>query len=323
MLSTTATIFLLISISLVFLAVGDVSFVAIQNALRSSSDNKILVLGLCFFLAGLFIKAGAVPFHGWLADAHSAAPSIVSVILSGIVVETMGVYPLIRVLMSLNLQGLSISISIRSIFMLVGTISIIVGALAAIGQSDFKRMLAYSTTSQVGYMLLGLGCGTSLGIAACAFHLFNHAIFKSLLFLNAGCVEHQVGTRDINKMGGLSKKMPITGIASLLSCLSIVGIPPLSGFWSKLLIIIALWVSGNYYFAYIAILASLLTLGYCLVLQRKAFFGQVASGLENVKEVGFGLALPAIILTVILVVVGIIAPFILNSYVLPVGNILK
>jgi multicomponent Na+:H+ antiporter subunit D len=202
--------------------------------------------------------------------------------------------------------------SLKSITMLVGAISIIVGALLALGQHDFKRMLAYSTTSQVGYMLLSFGCGTALGAAAALFHLFNHATFKSLLFLNAGAVELRAGTRDMNRLGGLAAKMPVTGIASVVAGLSMVGVPPFAGFWSKLLIVIALWASGHYTYAVVAILASILTLGYVLSMQRRIFFGKVAEGLENIREVGFGLVLPQVILVAIIVAVGLVSPWVLK-----------
>ena len=113
----------------------------------------------------------------------------------------------------------------------------------ALVQKDFKRMLAYSSISQIGYIILSLGTGTALGIAGAVFHLFNHAIFKAGLFANAAAVEEVTGTRDMDRLGGLSSKMPVTGFTSLVSSLSTAGIPPLSGFWSKLVIDSALWAT--------------------------------------------------------------------------------
>ena len=307
-LSTIATVFILTSIALIFIIAGDTSFSAVQEALKNSAQSKLIIFAVALFLSGLLVKAGVVPFHGWLPDAHSAASSPISVLLSGIVVEATGIYIMIRLLSPVFVYNGSL----KDIVMLIGTVSIVAGALLALGQRDFKRMLAYSTTSQVGYMVLSLGCGTTLGIIAAVFHLFNHAVFKSLLFLNAGAVEHQTGTRDMDKLGGVATKMPVTGTASVIAGLSMAGIPPLSGFWSKLLIVIALWVSGYYIYAVIAILASLLTLGYVLLMQRKVFFGKLADGLENTKEVSFGLILPQVILVTIIIVVGLISPFILR-----------
>jgi multicomponent Na+:H+ antiporter subunit D len=223
-------------------------------------------------------------------------------------VEVTGIYSLIRLLSSVFIFG----DALQGVTMMVGLISIVAGALLALGQCDFKRMLAYSTTSQVGYMLLGFSCATPLGVMAAIFHLFNHAAFKSLLFLNAGVVEHSTGTRNMDKLGGLSTKMPVSATASAVAGLSMAGVPPFSGFWSKLLIVIALWTSRHYTPAVIAILASLLTLGYVLSMYRRVFFGKVQEGLEQIKEVGFGLLLPQIILAVIIIAVGLVCPWVLR-----------
>jgi multicomponent Na+:H+ antiporter subunit D len=127
----------------------------------------------------------------------------------------------------------------------------------------------------------------------------------------------------MDKLGGLATKMPITGGSSIVAMLSISGIPPLSGFWSKLLIIIALWQSAHYSYAFIAVISSVITLAYFLSLQRKVFFGKVAPGLENVKEAKLGLVLPVIILALLTIFIGLFFPLVLNKLILPIGSILK
>jgi multicomponent Na+:H+ antiporter subunit D len=212
---------------------------------------------------------------------------------------------------------------VKNILMFVGALSIVVGALASLGQNDIKRMLAFSSVSQMGYIVLSIGIGTPLGLAAAVFHILNHAIFKSQLFANAAAVEKQTGTRDMDKLGGLASKMPVTGGTSIVAMLSISGIPPLSGFWSKLLIIIALWQSAHYTYAFIAVVASVITLAYFLSFQRRVFFGKLAQGLENVKEAKFGLILPALILALLTILIGIFFPLVLNKLILPIQSILK
>ena len=115
--------------------------------------------------------------------------------------------------------------------MWMGAVSIVVAALLALGQTDMKRMLAYSSISQVGYVVLGIGLGTPLGVAGGLFHLFNHAVAKSLLFFTSGSVQQATGTRNLDEMGGLAKRMPFTARTSLVGSLSIAGVPPLGGFW--------------------------------------------------------------------------------------------
>ena len=249
-----------------------------------------------------------MPFHGWLPDAYQAAPAPISVFLAGIVTKSLGIYGVIRVVTSVT----GFSAPIKEVLLFVGAVSIVLGALAALGQKDFKRMLAYSSISQVGYIILGLGCGTALSIFGAIFHLFNHAIFKSTLFINSAAVEEQMGTRNMNRMSGLASKMPITGVSSVVSCLSAAGIPPLAGFWSKLIIIVALWASGLYAYAVIGVTASVITLAYFLSMQRRVFFGKMKEEFANVREAGFGLSLAALILTAITVGVGIVFPFLRN-----------
>jgi multicomponent Na+:H+ antiporter subunit D len=259
-----------------------------------------------------------MPFHGWLPDAYASAPSAVSVLLAGIVTKTVGVYTLIRVVNSV----FGANEALKWVLMAVGAFSIVLGALGAMGQKDFKRMLAYSSISQVGYIILGFGCGTALGFAGAVFHLFNHAIFKSLLFVNAAAVEKQAGTRDMDKLSGLAAGMPLTGTTSIIASLSAAGVPPLAGFWSKLIIIIALWTSGHYGYAAIAVLVSLITLTYLLSMQRRVFFGLPTSGMARVTEAPLAITLASVLLAALIVAVGLFFPYFLSIFHLPVGQAL-
>ncbi len=318
MLSALATTLMITAIALLILVSGSTQFQAINAALKNSSHVYLTGAALGLFVCGLFIKAGLVPFHGWLPGAYSSAPSAVSILLAGIVTKTTGVYTLIRIFTSI----FGFSVQSKHLLLWVGAVSVVVGAVAAIGQKDFKRMLAYSSISQVGYIILGLGCGTVLGLAGAIFHLFNHAIFKSLLFVNSAAVESQTGKTDLDGIGGLAQVMPITGITSVVGILSCAGIPPLAGFWSKLLIIVALWMSGNYSFAVIAVLASVVTLAYLLSLQRRLFFGKIGDEyVGKIKEAGFGICLASLLLAFITVSTGIFFPFFLNAFVSPIGKI--
>ncbi len=317
-LSAVATVLMLSSIAILFLVGGHTSFSTVRLALSGAPNCMLIDAALCLFVAGLLIKGGLVPFHGWLPDAYSAAPAPASILLAGIITKTTGIYTLMRLVKDVFPPNSDMN----GILMLAGLVSILVGALAALGQRDFKRMLAYSSISQVGYIILGLGSGTELGFAGAVFHLFNHAIFKSQLFINAAAVEERTGSRDIENMGGLAARMPVTGFTSAVACLSTAGIPPLAGFWSKLVIILALWKAGDYTYAAVAILASLITLAYFLTLQRQVFFGKLARNLEDAREAGWGLILPAILLTLITMGIGIFFPFLLNTIILPVRSIL-
>ena len=315
-LSAVATFMMLSSVAIFLLTTGDTSFEGVAASLARHEGGWLAILATGLFTAGLCIKAGLVPFHGWLPDAYSSAPPAVSVLLAGIVTKTTGVYSLMRLCSAV----FGFAFRLDMALMVVGLLSILVGALAALGQKDMKRMLAYSSLSQVGYIILGLGAGSPLGIAAAAFHLFNHSIFKTQLFVNAAAVERQVGTRNLDEMGGLSREMPVTSWTSVLAFLSAAGVPPLAGFWSKLLIVIAVWKAGQIPAAVVAVLASLLTLAYFLVLQRKAFFGKPVDRPILVKEAPFWLTAPAVVLALITLGVGIFFPLLFDSIILPISR---
>ncbi len=317
-LSAGATAMILAAISVLFIVAGGVSFGAVHDAAATGGQDHLVVMGLALLTAGLFVKGGVVPFHGWLPDAYMTAPAPTSVLLAGIVTKTTGIYTLIRLVTTVFPSAGGVS----AVLLVVGLVSILLGAFAALGQSDFKRMLAYSSISQVGYIVLGLGAGTPLGFAGAIFHLFNHSVFKSLLFVNSAAVESRSGTRDMNALGGLSDRMPVTGTTSVVAFLSTAGIPPLSGFWSKLVIIVAVWQAGHHAYASIAILASLVTLAYFLSLQRRVFFGKLREGLGHLREASPWVLVAACVLAALTVGIGVFIPWIFQTFLLPIGSIL-
>lgn len=317
-LSAVATVLMLTSIGLMLMVAGTTSFAGLSIALEASRPSWLVSLAIGLFICGLFIKGGLVPFHGWLPDAYMAAPAPVSVLLAGVVTKAAGLYTMIRIVTSVTGSYQSLN----AVLLLIGTISIFVGAIVAIRQDNFKRMLAYSSISQMGYIVVGLGAGNALGLIGAAFHLFNHAIFKSLLFVNSAAVEKEVGTCDMTKMGGISQKMPVTGTTSVIAFLSTCGIPPLAGFWSKLIIIMALWQSSHYAYAALAVIGSVITLTYFLSMQRRVFFGKLASGLENLREAGAGIVIVSAILAVITVGAGIFFPLVFTDILSPIKEIL-
>ena len=317
-LSAVATALLLGSIALLYLSAGSTGFEAVAKALQGTGGGAVAKVAVGLFLAGLAVKGGIVPFHGWLPDAYSAAPASVSVLLAGIVTKVSGVYTVVR----LAKEVFGYTDSVKSVMLVVGLLSIVVGAVVALAQKDYKRMLAYSSISQVGYIILGVGAGSVLGFAGAVFHIFNHAIFKSLLFVNSAAVEQQTGTRNMDELGGISAKMPVTGFTSVLAMLSTAGIPPLSGFWSKLFIILAVWKAGHEGYAAAAILASLLTLAYFLSMQRRVFFGKPSPACNDLKEAGPFALLPALMLAAITVGLGLAAPWLFDTFLVPVGSIL-
>jgi len=319
MLSAVSSGFILISIAVIFSLTGSLNFGQVAAGLQAL--NMKYAVGLCagFFILGFGLKSALVPFHAWLPDAHPSAPAPISAMLSGLLIKVSGVYALARIFF--NVFGLNPALS--QVLMYAGVISLVVGAVIALGQNDIKRMLAYSSISQVGYIILGIGLGTPLGILGGLFHLFNHAIAKGLLFLNSGSIQNATGTRSLDQMGGLAKRMPLTAATTLIGSLSIAGVPPLAGFWSKLIIIIALFQARQYGFALIAVLTSIVTLWYYLLIQRAAFFGKLNETWKNIKEAPFWMSASTVILGLICIAVGIFFGVVIRSWIQPAADALS
>jgi multicomponent Na+:H+ antiporter subunit D len=318
MLSVVASAFVVAAVAVIFGMTGSLDFAAVAAALKELNAGAVVGVAAAFFILGFGLKAALVPFHAWLPDAHPSAPAPISAVLSGLLIKVSGVYALTRIFF--GVFGLTPALS--GTLMILGTVSMVVAAFLALGQKDMKRMLAYSSISQVGYVVLGLGIGTPLGIAGGLFHLFNHALAKGLLFLTSGSVQQATGTRDMDDMGGLAKRMPVTAVTNLVGSLSIAGVPPLNGFWSKLLIIVALVQAGHPVFAVIAVLASVLTLWYYLLLQRKTFFGKLNEKWAAVKEAPFWMTAATVLLALLCVGIGILFSSTVTTWIQPAADVL-
>ncbi len=312
-LSAIGSSFILLGIALVFVNTGTTSIKEIASVTFSSTK-----LGVILFLVGFGLKCALVPFHFWMPDAYAFAPAVLPAMSSGIFVKVAGVYSLCRVFF--NVFGLSFAVSSAMIYL--GIISILAGAFLALGQTQLRRMLAFSSISQIGYVIVAFGIGTPLGIIGGLLHLFYHSIFKVLLFLNAGAVEYATGTDESKSLGGLGGKMPFTSGTNIIGILSAAGVPPLNGFWSKLIIVIALVQAKMFLYAFIAVFASVLTLWYLLLIQRRIFFGKLKETLAHVNEVPFWMTLSMVGLALFCVWTGVaFAPFI-SRWILPAAQVL-
>ncbi|MDP8247188.1 MAG: monovalent cation/H+ antiporter subunit D family protein [Candidatus Tritonobacter lacicola] len=301
-MGTVASCFILLGIIFIYSSTSTLNLADISLALGDGPRGRLVGFVTILFLVGFGIKAALVPFHTWLPDAHPSAPAPISAMLSGVLIKTLGVYAMARIFFNI----IGIDDTMLSILRAMAVVSMMVGVLLALGQWDFKRLLAYHSISQIGYVVLGIGLGTPLGILGGLFHLFNHSIFKSLLFLNSGAVVYETETRDLRELGGLNKRMPVTGTTSFIASMSIAGMPPFNGFWSKLLIIVACVQVGRYGCAVWAVAASILTLASFMKVQRYAFFGQLKEKWANVREVPFLMKTSMVALAAICVLGGLL-----------------
>lgn len=311
-MSSVASLFILLGIGILYSYASTLNLADLSNYLAHTNTTLVVKFVAVLFLMGFGLKAAIVPFHAWLPDAHPSAPAPISAALSGIVIKALGIYALVRVFY--NVFGTSAEI--LQMIAILGIISLMVGVLLAIGQWDLKRLLAYHSISQVGYIMLGFGLGTPLGILGALYHLFNHSIFKALLFLTSGAVEYSTGTRDLEQMGGLREKLPVTAGTNFIGSMSIAGIPPFNGFWSKLIIILACLEVNRLGYAFWAVLGSILTLSSFMKVQKYAFFGKLNEKYREIKEVPICMKIAMIALAVICLMGGLMLLPQLSKYLL-------
>jgi multicomponent Na+:H+ antiporter subunit D len=189
-------------------------------------------VALTLLLCGFATKAGLAPFHGWLADAHTAAPGPVSALFSALMVN-LGIVAIARIV--LQIYGPRAA-PVLTLLMVAGLISAVGGALLALAQDDLKRLLAYDTISQMGVLTVGIATGSAGGLAGTTYHLMSHALFKGLLFLCAGAIVHMTGETELSKMGSLARRQPVLAVAFTVGVAGIAGVPLLSGYPSLALI---------------------------------------------------------------------------------------
>ncbi len=330
--------------SIVFLMLGFIwvinktnsyDFQAITTYSASLPGPASLILFLVFF-AGFAIKAGFVPFHTWLPYAHPAAPSHISGMMSGIVIKT-GIYGLFRILLVVKTDY----VMAGYVILIISVLSGLYGVMLAIIQHNLKKLLAYHSIENIGIIGIGIGIGciglgsgnqllATLGFAGALLHTLNHALFKSLLFYTAGNVYQAVHTMEIEKLGGLIKKMPQTALLFLIASLAICGIPPFNGFISEFILYTGLyhWLSGGTLFSMLAAIFSAIGLaaigGLAIICFTKAF-GVIFLGTErysnvgNPKEVSFAQLFPTYLLASVIIMIGIYPTLFIQILSLPVS----
>jgi hydrogenase-4 component B len=312
--------FILAAFGLIYAHSGNFGFI---DAAALTDTTKIIVFVLAFI--GFGSKAGVFPFHVWLPHAHPAASSHISAVMSGVMIKT-GIYGIVRIYALLDWH----TPMFGHIVLIAGIISGILGVVYALGQHDLKRLLAYHSVENIGIILIGLGVGmigvaagkpvmAVLGFAGGLLHVLNHAIFKSLLFMGAGMVLHKTGSRTIDLLGGLIKKMKITGTTFLIGSLAICGLPPLNGFVSEFLI----YLGGfrgmaldktSFAMCLLAIVSLAIIGGLALACFTKVvgvvFQGEPRSSVaENTNEKGLTMLVPMLVLAAACIVIGVFPTF--------------
>jgi formate hydrogenlyase subunit 3/multisubunit Na+/H+ antiporter MnhD subunit len=304
---------LLLGIGLLWQASGSFSL----GQIRVPVDGWLPAAAFLLMMAGAITKAGAMPFHSWIPAASEGAPAPAMALLPAAIDKLLGIYLLVRLVTGLfTLTG-----GLGLLLMIAGAVTILAAVMMAMVQHDLRRLLAYHAISQVGYMLLGIGTLTPVGIAGGLFHMLNHSIYKSCLFLCAGAVEKKAGSTELGELGGLARAMPVTFSACLVSALAISGVPPFNGFVSKWLVyqgVIGTGSAGALLFLIAAMFGSALTLASFVKVIYSVFLGARTGKTAGVAgEVSFGMQLPLILLAALSLLFGVYYRFPLESLILP------
>ena len=322
-MGTVAASFILLGIGYLYAVTGSLNIADMQNLLPVIYDSKVVLAALAFFMVGFSIKVGLFPLHAWLPDAYTHAPSAASALIAGLMTKV-GAYAMIRFMFSVFTPEFVIDITrMAEILTWAAALAIIVGSVLAIAQSDIKRMLAYSSISQIGYILLGVGLVNVIGMQGGLLHILNHSLMKCALFLVAGAIFYRTGIRNLHQFQGLGKKMPVTTTVFLIAGLSMIGVPGTVGFTSKWYLALGSIEAGQWIFVIVILISSLLNIVYFWRVFDNIWFGHPHE-VEHIKrdEAPLSMLIPMVILAFLCIFFGLFAYYPLHYVLEPLSNAL-
>jgi proton-translocating NADH-quinone oxidoreductase chain N len=300
-MSSAGSATILFGLSFLYGITGTLNFEGISWILHNTKLNPQLSLPFLFILIGFGVKAAIVPLHTWLPDAYSAAPTPISAILGGALTET-SVYALCR---TFFVAFLSIQIQWSIIIASLSIITMTFGNVVALLQKDVKRLLAYSSIGHIGYMLAGLSVSTQIGLTGTILHIFNHAMMKGAAFLCVGAIIISTKTRMLDDMSGVGRKKPVTTICLAISLLALIGMPPLNGFVSKLILFTSTVEANMGYLGIAIILNSVLSAAFYLRLLRILIMPLASKKFDEVREAPLLLLAPIIVMVILIILFGV------------------
>ena len=304
-LGTVGATFILIGIGLLYMMTGTLNMADLATRLPALWDARPVRAAFAFIVVGAGLKFALFPLHWWLPNAYTHAPSVVSAFLAGTATKV-GILILLRFVFSVF--GVTFAFEVMplgEILTALALISILFGSLAAIFQGNLKRMLAYSSIAQIGYIVLGIGIGNLNGLVASLVHLFNHAAMKGALFLALAAVFHRVGAVDMASMRGLGRRMPFTMAAFVVAGMSLVGVPLTVGFVSKWYLLLAAVETGQWSVVVVVVFGSLLALVYILRVIEAAYFQPSPDDAGEISEAPLAMLAPLMALGLVCLYFGI------------------
>lgn len=295
-LGTIGAGFFLIGVGYLYSVTGTLNMADLSMRLEPLHGNRTVITAFGFLLIGLSIKMALFPLHGWLPDAHGYAPPIVSALLSGVAIKV-GAYVMFRLAFTvLGVEFTFVKLPTGPVIWLLATLAILVGSYTAIQQTSLKRLLAYSSVAQIGYIALGFSLANENGLTGALVHIFNHALMKSGLFLVAGIIAYRLGESEIEALAGLGRKMPFTMAALTVGGLGLIGVPLTAGFVSKWYLVSGAIDRGLFPLAFVVLLGSMLAVIYTWKVVEIVYFRPASDSAAKVTEAPWSLVFPVWIL---------------------------
>ena len=298
--------FYLLGVGFLYFATGTLNMADMAELLPALQDSSVVLAGAVMIVLGLSLKMALFPLHLWLPDAYAFAPQAVSSLIAPIMTKV-AAYSLIRMVLDVfGIEYLRESVPVLSVVGWLGAAGIIVGSLWAMAQKDYRRMLAFSSVSQVGYIAVGIGMGTTLGMVGALLHILNHATMKACLFLVGGSVSLKAKVLEVAQFGGLGRQMKWTMVAFTIGAMSMIGVPPTAGFFSKWYLVRGGIQAGNWVFIVVILISSLLTAIYFFRLIEQVYRdeSQNENAPEPVGEAPASMFVPTVVLALLIVALG-------------------
>ncbi len=294
-------------VGLLYLATGTLNLADMAARLADVPDKRPLVAGLAFITAGVGLKLALFPLHAWLPNAYTFAPSAVSAFLAATATKV-AVYVLMRIYFSVyGVDAVFRDMPLGPVLAVLSVAALFIASAAAIVQKDLKRLLAYSSIAQIGYITLGISLGSAPGLTAAVAHLVNHGITKGALFLLAGAIALRAGGTGFDRVAGLGRTMPLTAFAFVLGGLSLIGVPGTAGFASKWALVAAAIGAGHWWIAGAVLLSSLLAVAYVWKFVECAYFREPPADAPEPGEAPADMTVPAFALTAAVIAAGLFA----------------
>ncbi len=290
-MGTIGATFFLIGVGLIYSQTGTLNMQDLSTILPEVLHLKTVNTGFAFIMIGIALKLALFPLHLWLPNAYTYAPSVVTVFLAATATKV-AVYVMLRILFTVFPYGFALATPVEELFMVAGIASIIIASVYAIYQEDVKKLLAYSSVAQIGYMVLGIGLASATGITAALIHLFNHALMKGALFMAVGAIIYRIGACRMDQIHGLGRAMPWTFAAIVIGGLSLIGVPGTAGFISKWYLVTAALEQGAWISVVVILFGSLLAVVYMGKLIEALYFRPITDFGKEVTEAPILLLVP-------------------------------